>query len=141
MLIMTPLIQGYVEEPIHDGPSVSERNIKFTFLFYRSTTKIGTLNVRIVRGWGWVMCLRRAICRYLRSKSTISYMMRVVIGKKSQHVTTSAVRNTADSAVGEEGFVYSVRASLSMRGITPPSPHALRVIFQWKPKADSHLSL
>ncbi|XP_014774445.1 craniofacial development protein 2-like [Octopus bimaculoides] len=58
---------------------------------------------------------------------------RVIIGKKSQLITTSAVRNTAGAAIGV-GLVYSARANLLVKETMQVSPQVLRVTLNGNPR-------
>ena len=125
--------------PADDGRINSEttnnkRNtgiMKKSVLFRKCITKIGTLNVRAIRA-----VEKREELGHLFEESGMQILaiqehrilhgepiMRTRIGIKSYLITTSAVKNSAQAAVGGVGFVISAEAYKLVREITPETPY------------------
>ena len=103
--------------PGDDGWTVSKT--KKSVLSFKRATKIGTLNVRTVR-----TVEKREELGYLFEESSLQILAiqehrilhdepvkRTVIGRKSHLITTTAVRNTNNAAIGGVGFVLSAGAN------------------------------
>ncbi|XP_071480868.1 craniofacial development protein 2-like [Diadema antillarum] len=134
--------------PADDGLINSETNYRKpkakreSVLSCRRTTKIGTLNVRTIRTGD-----KREELGHLFEESGLQILAiqehrilheepirRTRIGVRSHLITTSAVRNSAQAAVGGVGFMISMEANKLVREVTPVSHRILKATFNGNPR-------